>query len=286
MVFHNELGLVGFGVMGEALSGLLVGKGILCPGEIIACDPEPSRDDLARATGLVTVSEPGTLAARARTIALCVKPQNILPVLEEIGPVVSDSQLIVSIVAGVPTTQIESKMVRPVPVIRTMPNLPCIVGEGMMAFSPGTYADTCHIETARKLLGGFGHLVEVDEDMMDAVTGLSGSGPAFLALILEALTDAGIQLGFPHQISLQMAAQTMLGTATMVLKKSIRPSDLRNMVASPGGTAITGLYCLERSSVRGALIEAVMQAAERSTTLGKKGLQSKTTRISAGIKRQ
>jgi len=267
---RTKVGLMGFGVMGEALCNSWVRKEILSPGHVVVYDPAPQRMALARERGFEIAPDLRWLVGQAQTLVLSVKPQSVPEVMGEIGPIVSERQFAISIAAGISTASLEARFLKPVPVVRAMPNLPCTMGEGMLAFSTGRHAGAVHIETTRRLLGGLGRMVQVNEEMMDGVTGLSGSGPAFMFLIIEALADAGVRMGFPRDTALEMAAQTALGSARMVLESGLHPAQLRDMVTSPGGTAIAGIHSMERASVRAALMDAVLTASERSRALGQK----------------
>jgi pyrroline-5-carboxylate reductase len=274
---------MGFGVMGEALCNSWVLREILSPSDVVIYDPAPQRMTRARERGFGAAPDLRCLASQAQTLVLSVKPQNVPQVLEEIGPIVSERQLLISVAAGISTASLETRLPRPVPLVRAMPNLPCIIGQGMLAFSTGRHAGAVHIDTTRGLLGGLGRMVQVNEEMMDGATGLSGSGPAFMFLIIEALADAGVYMGFPREAALEMAAQTALGSARMVLESGLHPAQLRDMVTSPGGTAIAGLHSMERASVRAAVMDAVLTARERSRALGQKACARDSARSSSAV---
>jgi len=203
------------------------------------------------------------------TIIIAVKPFVVSDVLAEIGSKVGVHQLVISIAAGITIGCIENELDTGVPVIRVMPNTPCLVGDGATAIAPGRDADASHLATARMIFDAVGEVVEVTEDKIDAVTGLSGSGPAYVYTFIEALTDGGVRMGLPRATARLLAAQTVYGAAKMVLDCDDHPAELRDRVTTPGGTTIAGLAALEASGFRSAVMEAVKAATERSVELGK-----------------
>lgn len=204
----------------------------------------------------------------AGIIILSVKPQVIEKVLAEIAPVVDDKKLIISIAAGVSLAKIENALKKGSRVVRVMPNTPALVLAGVAALTRGNSATNEDVSFAKVIFDSVGRSVVVDEKLMDAVTGLSGSGPAYVFMIIDALSDAGVKVGLPRQLALELAAQTVYGSAKMVLETKEHPAKLRDMVTSPGGTTIEGLHALEKGKLRATLMNAVEAATARSKELG------------------
>jgi pyrroline-5-carboxylate reductase len=269
MLENKKIGFIGGGAMCEALIGGLLGKGLLKPEQVTVTDVVPERLRFLKERYAVQTSESSTAVASVSEILfLTVKPQVMASVLSSIGKVVPKKTIVVSIAAGIKISTME-KYLLGVPVIRVMPNTPVAVGEGMSAVARGTHADGKAALLISEMFAAVGRSVVVEESMMDAVTGLSGSGPAFFFLMLDALSDAGVRVGFSRQNALLLSAQTMLGAAKMVLETGEHPGKLKDMVTSPGGTAITGVHMLETHSIRASLIEAVVAATARSRDMGK-----------------
>jgi len=271
MAHQKQLAFIGGGNMAEALLRGILAANRMQAAEILATDVRDERLAYLQATYGIGVSSDNAAAARqADTVLLAVKPQVMDRVLADLKGAVAESQLLVSIVAGIATATIAAHFPHPVRVVRVMPNTPAIVLEGMSALTGGRYATPQDLETARRLFEAVGKVVVVDESLMDAVTGLSGSGPAYVFLIIEALADAGVKVGLPRDVSLALAAQTVRGSARLVLETGKHPGELKDMVTSPGGTTIAGLHALEQGAVRAALIAAVEAATRRSQELGKR----------------
>jgi pyrroline-5-carboxylate reductase len=209
------------------------------------------------------------LVRRAEVVVLAVKPAQMADALAGIGPVVTTRHLLVSIAAGVTLSAIEGSLPAGARVIRVMPNTPALVGMSASAFARGRAATAADAGLVGELLSSVGLALEVPEKLLDAVTGLSGSGPAYVFLMIEALSDGGVAAGLPRDVATKLAAQTLLGGARMVLETGMHPGALKDMVTSPGGTTIDGLHTLEQAGVRGALMSAVRVAAEKSAKLGK-----------------
>ena len=266
-----KFGLIGGGVMGEALLSRLITRDIYQPSEVIVSEPQYSRQNfLEQKYGVaVTADNTEVFTQATEVVFLAVKPQIFSAIAQELGEVtLQRSPLIVSILAGVPLKQLEAAFPG-FPVIRAMPNTPATVGAGMTAITPGAYTNGTHLDTARQLFAAVGEVVEVNESLMDAVTGLSGSGPAYVALMVEALADGGVAAGLPRAIANQLALQTVLGTAQLLHETKLHPAELKDQVTSPGGTTIAGVAKLEKAAFRSALIEAVKAATARSQELGK-----------------
>ncbi len=256
--------------MGTALVAGAIRAGVVNSAEVIGCDPSPaSREAFTQATGAIATPTPAALAATCDVILLCTKPHDVLPAMREAAAAAADHpQLIVSIAAGIPLTTLEAAAPAHFRIIRAMPNTPALVGMGAAAYCLGTRATPADAATAQALLGAVGLALEVPERLMNAVTGLSGSGPAYGYLIIEALADGGVQAGLPRAEALRLAAQTLLGAAAMVLDSNQHPAVLKDQVTSPGGTTIAGLAELERLGLRAALIAAVGAATRRAAELG------------------
>ena len=266
----RKLGFIGAGVMGAGLARSLVRGGSLAAEDVILSDVrEDALSALRDELGVAVTGDNAQVIADAATIVLAVKPQQLGAVLEGVGPGISSEQLVVSIAAGVPTTTIQEHLAAGAPVLRVMPNICCTVGQGAFAYCAPPPATEEHAATLEALLGGIGQVVQVDESLMDAVTGLSGSGPAFAALFIEALADGGVAAGIPRRQAQTLAAQTALGTAAMILETQVNPAALKDMVCSPGGTTITGLRELRKGGMQSDVMEAVLAAAKRSAELGK-----------------
>ncbi|MGH2819519.1 MAG: pyrroline-5-carboxylate reductase, partial [Actinomycetota bacterium] len=196
-------------------------------------------------------------------------PQDMEGLLADIAAHVTPNQTVLSVVAAIPTAFIEARLVEPVPVVRAMPNTPSVVHEGMAGIAPGRHADEAHLKHARDVLEHVGRVVTVPESYLDAVTAISGSGPAYFALLAEAMIEAGILLGLSREVSTQLVIQTMLGSAKLLRDEHMHPVELREMVTSPGGTTIRAIRVLEQSGVRAAFLNAIQAAMERSQELAR-----------------
>lgn len=265
---HLTIGFLGAGKMATALaSGFLKAK--LVPASAIhAFDIyEPAREAFVKETGAVTHDSNLSVVHAADVLILAVKPDQIAGVLAEVSSGIGSRHLIISIAAGVTLSRLESCVPAGTRVIRVMPNTPALVGESASAFAHGTYARSDDSEVARKLLGSVGLVLEVKEKLLDAVTGVSGSGPAYAFLMIEALADGGVAAGLPRDVAQKLAAQTLLGAAKMVLETGLHPGALKDAVCSPGGTTIEAIHELEKAGVRGALMTAVRSASDKARKL-------------------
>lgn len=264
-VGERNFGFIGGGAMAEALVAGVTGAGLVAPEKIRVSDVSGERREYLREKFGVAVTPDNTaLVAGADIVVLAVKPFIIGEVLGEIGRQLSEKQIVISVAAGVPTAYIEKFFSVNVPVVRAMPNTPALVGAAATAVCRGRWATGEHLELARAVFGVVGRALPVREDLMDAVTGLSGSGPAYMYVIAEALADAGVRAGLPRDVSLTLAAQTMLGAARMILETGRHPGVLKDMVTTPGGTTIEGLFALEEGGLRATLGRAVENACRRS----------------------
>jgi pyrroline-5-carboxylate reductase len=266
-VHRSGLAIIGGGKIGEALlSGLVRRSG---SEGIVVCERSPERAaQLAERYG-VPVLGLAEAAARARVLLLAVKPQDIGTLLGLLADQVDAGHLVVSVAAGVPTSTIEAALPEGVPLVRVMPNTPALVDEGMSVLSAGAHADEGHLDEAEALLAAVGRVRRVPEGQQDAVTALSGSGPAYFFYLVEAMVDAGILLGLPRDLAVDLIVQTALGSAVMLRDSGEHPVQLREAVTSPGGTTIAAIRELERHSVRAALIAAIEAAHARSVELGR-----------------
>ncbi|WP_307402714.1 pyrroline-5-carboxylate reductase [Desulfofundulus luciae] len=258
------IGCLGGGAMAQALLTGLIKSGIQAQNLYVSDTRRERLELLHRELGVHTREDNKDLIKETDVVILAVKPQVVEEVLKETGALFQPHQTLISIAAGITTQFIESFLAQPVPVVRVMPNTPCLLGAGASALCLGTYAVARDRERAMAIFSGVGRAVEVPEGLMDAVTGLSGSGPAYMYVILEALADAGVRVGLPRDVALLLSAQTMLGAARMVLETGEHPGRLKNMVTTPGGTAIAGVYALEEGGLRVTLMRAVEEATRRS----------------------
>jgi pyrroline-5-carboxylate reductase len=265
-----KLGFLGAGKMASALAKGFVHAGLVGADGIIAADPyEAARSAAAKDCGIkTTLSNPEVLKF-ANVLVLAVKPDQVKDVLAEVRPHFTSSHLLISIAAGVPLNRMEQALPEGARVIRVMPNTPALVGASASAFALGNAATVEDGQLVLKLFSAVGVAYQVKEPLLDAVTGLSGSGPAYAFLMIEALSDGGVAAGLPRDIATRLAAQTLFGSAKLVLETGLHPGALKDMVTSPGGTTIEGLHELELGGVRAALINAVRSATEKSRALGK-----------------
>lgn len=268
MLKGMKIGFIGGGNMGSVLVGGLVSGELANTTDIIVSDvDEEKRNHLHKTWNVHTTASNLEAVWNRDIVVLAVKPQNMDAVLEEISGDVHISTLIISIAAGIPTHRIERFFPHDVRVIRTMPNTPALIAEGMSALARGSHAKTDDMHIARELFDAVGMTEEVDESLMDAVTGVSGSGPAYGFLFIEAMVEAGVQLGLEEETTLKLAAQTLLGAAKLCLKEEKTPAELRAMVTSPGGTTLEALKVLEKLKFKDTVIEAVKAATRRSREL-------------------
>jgi pyrroline-5-carboxylate reductase len=265
----KRIGIIGAGAMGSALCRGLVNAGAAEAASILLSDPHAEHlRTLGDAVGVRTTDSNADVAEFADLIVLAVKPMTIPSVLVDISGHVGPRKLVISIAAGIHTATIESGLAAPVPVVRAMPNTAAQVNAGACAFCRGAHATDEHLAQAAAVFESVGTAIRVEERMMDAVTALSGSGPAYVYLMIEALIDGGVKAGLPRDLAHQLAAQTVFGASRMVIETGRHPAQLKDMVATPSGTTITALAALEHAGFRAALIDAVERAALRSAELG------------------
>ena len=266
----TRLAVLGGGKMGEALIAGLVASGWRKPEEIVVTGRREERlSELFDSYGIDTLLDNSAAVDGADVVVLAVKPQDIDILLSDISAHVSADQTILSVVAAIPTSFIEDRIGADVPVVRAMPNTPSIVHEGMAGIAAGRHASEDNLKIATEVLRHVGRVVTVPEPYLDAVTAISGSGPAYFALLAEAMIEAGILLGLSREISTELVIQTMLGSAKLLRDEGMHPVELREMVTSPGGTTIRAIRVLEQSGVRAAFLNAIQAAMERSQELAK-----------------
>jgi pyrroline-5-carboxylate reductase len=271
---HSPLrvGFLGAGQMAAALARGWLASGLISPTTCKASDPVPAaRTRFQEQTGCAATADNREVVATSDVLVLAVKPQTMPALLEEIRHAVTERHVIISIAAGITLKQLADGLLANYRLVRVMPNTPCLVGESAAGFATGPGAKPEDAAVVEKLFNAVGKAFALPESLLDAVTGLSGSGPAFVYVLIDALADGGVRMGLPRDAALTLAAQTVLGSARMVLETKQHPMVLKDAVASPGGTTIAGLQALERGGFRAALMDAVEAATRRSTELGQKG---------------
>jgi pyrroline-5-carboxylate reductase len=265
---NRTIALLGAGKIGESLLAGLLSSGWRTPDEIVATGRREDRvRKIAERHGVRTTLSNAEAVAGAGIVVIAVKPQDFDTLLGEVGGLLTPDQTVLSVAAAIPTAKIEMRLAPGVPVVRAMPNAPSLVHEGMAGVCAGAHAGDRHLALAEDVLSHLGSVVRVPEGAMDAVTAVSGSGPAYFALLAEGMIEAGILLGLSREVSTQLVVQTMLGTARLLRDERIHPVELREGVTSPGGTTIRAIQELENAGVRAALFNAIEAAMERSKEL-------------------
>jgi pyrroline-5-carboxylate reductase len=264
----RSIGFLGAGNMAEAMIRGLLRGGDFAAEQVSASGPRDERMRELREAYAINATTDNKVPAAADIVVLSVKPQILSKVLDEVADVIGTEALVISIAAGVPVSAIQARLASGTRVVRAMPNTPALVDAAATAIAGGEHARESDLADAKKIFDAIGLTVILDEYLMDAVTGLSGSGPAYVFLILEALSDAGVKVGLSRRTAQLLAAQTVLGSAKLLLETNEHPGRLKDMVTSPGGTAITGLHTLENGGVRTTLMNAVEAATRRSRELG------------------
>ncbi len=266
----KKFGFIGAGNMAEALMKGILNSGEASPSEIIASEVVPARREyVTKALEISVVPDNAVVVREANVIILAVKPNIVAAVLDELKSMLTSDHLVISIAAGVKISFIESHLNWGVRVVRVMPNQPCLVGASASGFALGKSARKEDQELVQRLLDSVGVAFPLEEKLLDAVTGLSGSGPAYVYMMIEALADGGVLCGLPRDVATKLAAQTVFGSAKTVLDTKMHPAPLKDMVASPAGTTIEGMKVLEDGCLRGTVIRAVEAAAKKSAELGK-----------------
>jgi pyrroline-5-carboxylate reductase len=269
---NKRVAVLGAGKMGSILAKALLEKRLLSPALTSATVQHEERAAaLSKKLGIPVGTDNAKAAQNADIIFVCVKPQVVQAVMEELRVQIRPEQLVISVAASVPTGAIESGLGIAVPVVRAMPNTPCAIGQGMTALCKGKHATQHHLDVASELFNVVGRTVVVDEKHMDAVTGLSASGPAYIYIILESLAEAGVKVGLPRDIATLLAAQTTLGAAAVVLETGDHPALLKDAVTTPAGCTVDGIMELEEGKLRVTLIKAVVKAAQRAKELAYAG---------------
>jgi pyrroline-5-carboxylate reductase len=269
-VFTEKIGVIGAGKIGSAIARGIIRAGLVNKESVMSSDvSDELRQAIARDLDIKVTPDNGALCDFAEIIILAVKPQIVDPVAREIAKKLGKSKLLVSVAAGVPLGRIETHLEPGARVVRVMPNIPCVVGAGAAGFAGGGHATAADLEKVGAILNSFGVGLAVEEKYLDGVTGLSGSGPAYVFLFMEALADGGVQVGLSRDVALKLAMQTVYGAARMALESNKHLSELKDEVTSPGGTTIAGLYAMEQNGFRGTVMDAVVSATRRSQELGK-----------------
>jgi pyrroline-5-carboxylate reductase len=264
----RKVAILGAGKIGESLLAGLLSSGWREPRHVVVTGRREERmNELAERYGVRGTLSNAEAVAGAGLVVIAVKPQDFDILLGEIGGLLTPEQTILSVAAAIPTSLIEARITAGVPVVRAMPNAPALVHEGMAGVCAGAHADDEHLALAEEVLSHLGAVARVPEQYMDAVTAVSGSGPAYFALLAEAMIEAGILLGLGRETSTQLVVQTMLGTARLLRDEKIHPVELREAVTSPGGTTIQAIRELEQAGVRAAFLNAIQAAMERSREL-------------------
>jgi pyrroline-5-carboxylate reductase len=268
---NRKIGFIGAGKMGSALMQGIIKAGIVKPENLGASDVyEPFLNELKAKLGINVSTDNAVIAQASDVLILAVKPQTLSSVLENLKAHINADKLIISIAAGVPLATYENTLPAGTRVIRVMPNIAATVSEAASGIAPGKYATAEDVKTALEIFSAVGTAVQVSESIMDAVTGLSGSGPAFIFPVIEAMADGAVLEGMDRKSALTLSAQTVLGAAKMMLETGLHPGELKDMVTSPAGTTIQGVHALEEAGIRAAFMNAVIRATERSKELGKK----------------
>lgn len=268
MLKNKTIAVIGAGHMGSALIGGLLKAKLVDPKRIRASRRgAPALEELKKRWGVQTGQDNAKAAKGADIVLLCVKPQTAPPILQELASAVDERQLVISVMAGVTTETIARLLGKPLPVVRAMPNTPAQVDEGATALAKGAHASDEHLREASAIFAAVGKVELLPESLLDAATGLSGSGPVYIYMVIEAMTDGGVKMGIPRDIARRLAAQTVFGAAKMVLETGKHPAILKDEVTTPGGTAIAAIHELEAKGLRTVLIDAVVTATKRAKEL-------------------
>ncbi len=269
-MIERKVGFIGAGLMAEALARRMLEQEACLARNVFASDPcETRREVFSQMVGANVFAENLRLVEAAEVLVLAVKPQVLPAVAEEVQPALNSEHLIISIAPGITLSWLRERL-GTARVVRVMPNTPAQVGEGAAAYCRGAGVTGADRDVVEEIFSAVGICVEVEEDLMDAVTGLSGSGPAYLYMAIEALSDGGVKMGLPRAVATRLAAQTTLGAARMVMQTGRHPGQLRDQVATPGGTTIEGIHVLEKAGLRRAFMDAVEAATLKSRRLGEK----------------
>lgn len=269
-MLKEKVGVLGAGKIGSALLRGVIRAGLVTKNQVIASAPRDAvRQALAKEIGIRLTADNTEVCGFADMVILAVKPQVVQPVLQGVVKKLNKTKLLVSVAAGISTSKIEACLEKGARVVRVMTNTPCVVGAGASCYAPGSHATQEDLDKVGMIFNSVGLAFPLEERHLDAVTGLSGSGPAYVFLFIESLADGGVQVGLSRDAALKLALQTVYGSAKMALESGKHLGQLRDEVTSPGGTTIAGLYALEKGGMRGTVMEAVLQATYRSRALGK-----------------
>ncbi len=268
-MFENKrIAVLGAGKLGEALITGMIEAGIVSKKQFIATAAHKERlGILKKKLDVEATLSNGEAVRKSHLVLVCVKPQTVEEVLRQVADDLTPDHVVISVAASVTTKFMEDILTKPVPVIRTMPNTPCFIKKGMTAIAPGKHATADHVAQARKIFDGIGRTLILDEKHMDAVTGLSASGPAFVYIIIESFVEAGVKVGLPREAATLLAAQMVLGASSMVLETGEHPAKLKDIVTTPAGCTIDGILELEDGGLRVTLIKAVVKATQRAREL-------------------
>lgn len=271
MLKDKKIAVIGVGKIGSMLTRAMIQQGVALPENICGTTAHPASSGRAAAElGILTLTDNAEAVKGRDLVILGLKPQGMGQVLDELKPALTPDQVVLSLAAAISIPFIEARLGKSIPVLRAMPNLPCLIGKGMTVICKGRHAQPQHVEMAQTIFSSVGLVAVIDnEDHMDAVTALSGSGPAYGYIIIESLAEGGVKAGLPRSLATTLAAQTMLGAAAMVLETGEHPAKLKDMVTTPAGTTVDGLMALEEGNIRVALIKAVDAATEKSKALSR-----------------
>src|SRR2546425_4640333 len=269
-MLKEKIGVIGAGKIGSAIVRGVIRAGLVAKDQVMASDVSDAlRQAISNELGIQVTSDNGAVCDFADIVILAVKPQILDGVVKEMARKLGKTKLVVSVAAGVPLSRIESNLAQGARVVRVMPNIPCVVGAGASCYAGGAHATAKDLENVALVLNSFGIALPVEEKYLDAVTGLSGSGPAYVFLFIEAMADGGVQVGLSRDVALKLALQTVYGSARMALESAKHLGELKDEVTSPGGTTIAGLYALEQKGFKGTVMDAIVHATRRAQELGK-----------------
>jgi pyrroline-5-carboxylate reductase len=270
MANRTMVGFIGAGQMAMAIIRGIIAANLRQPNQLIAYDVGKAAMEMVRKLGVNTAASAEEVVSKSQIVFLAVKPHVVEPVLKQIKEGISFDQVIVSVAAGITLETMHKNLPAKIQTIRVMPNTPCLSGHGATAISPGPHASKANVEAVIKIFSSIGTVSEVDEKLLDAVTGLSGSGPAYVFMFIEALADGGVRAGLTRDIAMQLAVQLVKGSAIMVQETKSHPGELKDRVASPGGTTIAGIHALEKGGLRATVMDAVYAATLKSKEMGSK----------------
>ncbi|NIO07485.1 MAG: pyrroline-5-carboxylate reductase [Deltaproteobacteria bacterium] len=269
-MLKEKIGVIGAGKIGSAIIRGILNNKLVRKDQVMASAPrESTRKSLAQDTGITVTSDNRAVCEFADIVILSVKPAQVSTVLDGIAKPLGKNKVLVSVAAGVPIAKMESCLEKGARVVRVMTNVPCVIGAAASAYALGSHATETDLDRVKSVLESVGIALAVEEKHLDAVTALSGSGPAYVYLFIESLADGGVQVGLTREVALKLALQTVYGTAKLALESGKHLAQGRDEITSPGGTTIAGLYALEKGGMRGTVMDAVLKATERSRALGR-----------------